>query len=190
MCLILCLRVCLFTYLLVVYVSSMLAFFSSLPLYLRGMDQAHSSSSTMFSFYSSHGSCWLWDPTLVSLHAISDLITFICYVLIPLIALYIYLTGNLSSISTLYPKLWLTGGAFVFFCGLSHFGSAIEIWIGGYFYYITGVNKIFMAIASISFVVLFWRERESILTVVRVLNAVKNESNNDDDGDGDSSLQW
>ncbi len=132
----------------------------------------HAINYTIFSFYSSRGSCWFWNKYLISLHAIPDLITFLCYMLIPLIIYHIYYKGKLSSLASFYPKLWWSGGCFIFFCGLTRLGAFGEIWLGGAFYYFTGFNKLLMALSSVIFVVMFWKERLNILRLVRIVGMI------------------
>lgn len=122
----------------------------------------------------SHGQCWFWDWRLILIHGISDLLIFIAYMLIPITALYIYKNGHLDTLKASYPGLWLAGMAFVGFCGLSHLGSFIEIWYGDSIYWITGINKVLMSIASIWFAVSLWKVKDEIITISRILQAVNN----------------
>lgn len=116
-----------------------------------------------------HGACWLWNWRLISLHAPADLLTFLAYASITLIAAYIYRTGKLHKLSAAYPDLWISGAGFVFFCGLSHLGNFLEIWFGGSLYWWTGINKNFMAATSLWFALQFWKRRDDISLVGRVL---------------------
>lgn len=103
------------------------------------------------------------------LHAPADLLTFCAYSAIALTALYVYQRGKLSKLALAYPYLWLSGAGFVFFCSLSHLGSFLEIWCGGRIYYLTGANKVVMGIVSLWFAIQFFRLRDEIVTVGRVL---------------------
>lgn len=117
-----------------------------------------------------HGACWLWDWTLITIHAIPDAVTFLAYMSIPLVLLYIYRTGHLKSLAIAYPRLWVLGMAFIFFCGLSHLGGVFEVWIGGTLYYWTGANKILMAFSSSWFAVELYRHRNEMATIGRVVS--------------------
>lgn len=118
-----------------------------------------------------HGVCWQWDVLLLLLHSPSDLITFFAYSFIPLAVIYVYRQGNLAELYTAYPVMWKLGGAFVFFCGLSHLFSFLEIWIGGSIYYVSGVNKIIMAVTSASFAIYFWRIRRELVMIGKAIGA-------------------
>lgn len=115
-----------------------------------------------------HAMCWLWDWPLIILHSLSDLGIAFFYVLIPAIALHIYRSGRLKFLYSAYPKLWRRGTAFVLFCGLSHLGSYLEVWYGGLLYYITGINKAIVVIASAMFAHKFWGLREELISIARV----------------------
>lgn len=116
-----------------------------------------------------HGACWLWDWHLIALHAPADILTFLAYSSIALTAIYVYYRGKLSKLAVAYPYLWLSGAGFVFFCSLSHLGGFLEIWFGGWIYYLTGVNKAIMGAVSLWFAWQFFRLRDEIVTVGRVL---------------------
>lgn len=120
---------------------------------------------------SPHGVCWQWDVFLILLHAPADLITFAVYMLIPAMAIYVYRAGHLSSLYTAYPKLWQLGAGFVFFCGLSHLASFLEIWFGGAVYYFAGANKIIMATVSVLFAKEFWSLRHTMVMIGRVMSS-------------------
>lgn len=120
-----------------------------------------------------HGVCWLWDWHLILLHAPADLLTFLAYSLISLTAIYVYRSGHMKGLSTIYPSLWWLGAAFIGTCGISHLGNAAEIWFGGWMYWLTGANKVIMSIASILFAVKFWHARETMSLFGRVLREVR-----------------
>lgn len=122
--------------------------------------------------YMPHGACWLWDRWLIAMHGIGDLGTWFYYMLIPLIVLYIYRHGRLSRLAAAYPKLWRRGAGFILFCGINHLGAFFEIWVGGRIYYLTGVNKILMLVASGLFAWEFWKHRHDLVMVGLVLQEV------------------
>lgn len=116
-----------------------------------------------------HAVCWLWDTKLILLHAVGSLVTSIAYFTIPVLVFYIYSRGKLQGLSSVYPELWILGGCFVFFCGLSHFGDFVEIWIGGPVYWLTGINSIIMAVASVAFTWHLYRKAEEIILIGKAL---------------------
>jgi hypothetical protein len=127
--------------------------------------------------YPPHGACWFWDWRLLALHASADLATFLAYATIPWVAFLIYRRTKLSQIPTLFPSLWRWGMAFVGLCGLSHLGATAELWFGGWVYWITGLNKISMAVASFGFVFHFLKSTPRISEIADVLFVAEEEEN-------------
>jgi len=121
--------------------------------------------------YQPHGMCWLWDYRLILLHAPSDFATFIAYSIIVIVAAYVYRCGTLSHLRTAYPRLWKSGVGFIGTCGLSHLGNFLEVWYGGGLYWMSGVNKVIMAVFSLYFAVQFYRVRDELVLAGRVLHA-------------------
>lgn len=119
--------------------------------------------------YAPHGACWLWNPWLIVLHAAGDLFTCLAYLTIPILAIYVYRQGQLNGLGAAYPRLWRRGAAFIFFCGLSHAGAFLEIWYGGGVYWITGANKVVMAVSSLLFAAEFWKVRDDLVLIGRFL---------------------
>lgn len=122
-----------------------------------------------------HGACWFWNETLIALHTIPDMITFLCYMIIPIFLYYIYRIGHLRNLAIAFPLLWRLAAAFVFFCGISHLGAVVEVWYGGPIYYYSGINKIFMAVASVCFAGALIKHRASIATIGRIVGRVHEE---------------
>lgn len=116
-----------------------------------------------------HGVCWRWDWLLILLHAPADIATFGAYVVIATTALVVYWRGRLGTVASTYPPLWRLGAAFVGLCGISHLGAFLEVFIGGSLYWVTGVNKVLMAIVSVWFAVVLWRVRNRLLLAGQVL---------------------
>lgn len=121
-----------------------------------------------------HAFCWLWDVRMIALHAVGSLITAIAYFTIPVLVFYIYKKGELQGLATAYPDLWILGGCFVLLCGLSHLGNFIEIWIGGITYWITGINNVVMAFASVLFAYTLWRKTYEIILIGKALRMFMN----------------
>lgn len=138
------------------------------------LDSYMASSSHMnMESWMPHGFCWLWDWRIVLIHSLSDLLTFVAYMMIPAITLYVYKYGKLESLVSAFPGLWKLGASFVFFCGLSHLGSFLEVWIGGSLYIVTGINKTVMAVSSVWFAYKLWEVRDEIAIVGRIIQKVK-----------------
>lgn len=130
--------------------------------------------------FAPHGACWLWNRWLIALHTIPDIVTVLAYFSIPIFLLYIYRQGHLKSLTIAFPKLWRLAIAFIFFCGLSHFGNVLEVWQGGSLYYITGINKVFMAVSSSWFAIVLVKRRNDLITIARVINRVSEQLNERD----------
>lgn len=122
--------------------------------------------------FAPHGACWLWDWRILVLHAPADLVTFLAYAVIPLVALWIYRTGHVAGLAMAYPRLWRRGALFVAFCGLSHLGSFVEVYMGGWTYVVNGGVKTIMAVVSVGFAWEFWRVRAELATLAQIVDAV------------------
>ena len=74
--------------------------------------------------YMPHGYCLLWEPWLISLHAVSDVVTFLAYSAIP-IAIWIFISKRkdleLKGLARLFA-------AFILWCGLTHLFNVITLW--------------------------------------------------------------
>jgi two-component system NtrC family sensor kinase len=90
-----------------------------------------------------HGHCYLWNPGLVSLHAIADLIIVIAYYAIP-IAL-IYFVSKRQDIP--FGFTFILFGIFILSCGTTHALSIWTLWHPDY--WLSGVVKAFTAIVSL-----------------------------------------
>ncbi|PSN12824.1 hypothetical protein C7293_18520 [filamentous cyanobacterium CCT1] len=74
-----------------------------------------------------HGSCFLWDPRLTSLHAISDGGVLVAYFSIPLLLLL-----NRQYIDAQIRPVLLLFAAFIFSCGIGHGLRIWNIWHANY----------------------------------------------------------
>lgn len=74
-----------------------------------------------------HGSCFLWNPWLTSLHAVSDGLVLMAYFSIPLL-----LFVNRQHIDTQIRPVLLLFAAFIFSCGIGHGLSVWNIWHANY----------------------------------------------------------
>ncbi len=91
-----------------------------------------------------HGFCLSWDPVLLWLHVISDVLITLSYYSIPLsLNYFIRKRQDLP-----YKWLFTMGGVFIVACGTTHLMSAILIWIP--LYWLDGYLKVFTALVSMA----------------------------------------
>ncbi|WP_017302098.1 GGDEF domain-containing protein [Nodosilinea nodulosa] len=74
-----------------------------------------------------HGTCFLWDPWLTSLHVVSDLAVLVAYFSIPLLLLL-----HREHIDAQIRPVMLLFAAFIFSCGIGHGLRAWNIWHANY----------------------------------------------------------
>jgi PAS domain S-box-containing protein len=99
--------------------------------------------------YMEHGDCLLWEPGLVWLHVISDIVTGIAYYSIPFGMFYFaYKRRDLP-----FHSLFLLFGVFILACGTTHFFAAYTIYVPEY--WVEGGVKGFTALVSIVSAVYF-----------------------------------
>jgi hypothetical protein len=94
--------------------------------------------------------CFLWDPTLLGLHVISDSLIALSYFSIPLALVYFSNKGGK------FPFKYLLGlfSAFIFACGMTHVFSIWTVWTPDY--YLEGIVKLFTAGISLVTAVVLW----------------------------------
>jgi PAS domain S-box-containing protein len=90
-----------------------------------------------------HGQCYLWTPSLVWLHAVSDSLIALAYFSIPVTLVYFVRKRR----DVPFPALFLMFGAFIVACGATHALEVWTIWQGTY--YLTGSVKAFTAAISL-----------------------------------------
>lgn len=89
-----------------------------------------------------HGYCLLWEPGLVWLHVISDIVTGIAYYSIPVALFYfIYKRRDIP-----FLNIFILFAAFIFACGTTHFFSAYTIFVPAY--WLEGIVKAITAVVS------------------------------------------
>lgn len=95
------------------------------------------------------GYCLLWQPELVWMHALADLVIAISYISIPVIIFFI-----LHKRKNMIPFSWVIVmfASFIFLCGLTHLMELIGIWHA--YYYLEGMIKILTAAVSMATAVL------------------------------------
>jgi two-component system, NtrC family, sensor kinase len=97
-----------------------------------------------------HGMCFLWDPTLLGLHVISDSLIALSYFSIPLALVYFTKKGGT------FPFKYLFGlfSVFIFACGVTHLLNIWTVWNPDY--YVEGMAKFFTAGISLVTAVVLW----------------------------------
>ena len=95
--------------------------------------------------FMSHGHCYLWNPSLVRLHLISDLAIGLAYVAISLTLVYLVRSSRRD-----IPFHWifLAFGAFIIACGGTHFMEIWTLWTP--VYWLSGTVKAVTACASVA----------------------------------------
>ncbi len=91
-----------------------------------------------------HGFCLSWNPVLLWLHVVSDVLIALSYYSIPFSLFYFIRKRK----DLPYAWLILMFGLFVVACGTTHLMSAILIWIP--LYWLDGYIKVFTAIISVA----------------------------------------
>lgn len=95
--------------------------------------------------YMPHGYCLLWQPELVWMHVISDLVIALAYFAIPGSIVFLLIKRKQS-----IPFRWVfvMFASFILLCGASHLVAIIVLWHP--VYYFQGVLKLLTAIVSIA----------------------------------------
>ncbi|WOD40173.1 GGDEF domain-containing protein [Nodosilinea sp. E11] len=92
-----------------------------------------------------HGSCFLWDPWLTSLHTVSDLAVMVAYFSIPLLMML-----NRQHIDAQIRPVLLLFAAFIFSCGIGHGIRVWNIWhanywLEGWWSWVTAIVSLYTA---------------------------------------------
>jgi PAS domain S-box-containing protein len=98
--------------------------------------------------FTPHGYCLSWQPVLLWLHVISDLLITLAYYSIPLTLVYFIRQRK----DFPYPWLAILFAAFIIACGTTHLLSVVTIWTP--LYWLDGLVKALTAIASVTTAVL------------------------------------
>lgn len=98
-----------------------------------------------------HGGCYFWRPELVWLHASSDALIVLAYVLIPFSL--IQLVRKRKDLE--FNWMFVMFGAFILACGATHFMNIWNIWHSAY--RLDGMVKAITALASIPTAILMFR---------------------------------
>lgn len=98
-----------------------------------------------------HGACFLWLPSILWLHAISDAIIALSYFTIPFALLYFIKKRT----DLAFPLVFILFGAFILLCGITHIIGIWTIWQPAYWIY--GFVKLATAFVSIVTALIVWR---------------------------------
>jgi PAS domain S-box-containing protein len=98
-----------------------------------------------------HGACYLWLPSILWLHVISDAIIALSYFTIPFALNYFVKRRK----DLAFPRIFILFGAFILLCGITHVISIWTIWHPDY--WLDGVFKLATAFVSLGSAIIVWR---------------------------------
>jgi diguanylate cyclase (GGDEF)-like protein/PAS domain S-box-containing protein len=98
-----------------------------------------------------HGACYLWLPSILWLHVISDAIIAVSYFTIPFALNYFVKRRK----DLAFPRIFILFGAFILLCGITHLISIWTIWHPDY--WLDGVFKLATAFVSLGSAIVIWR---------------------------------
>ncbi|MGF1523761.1 MAG: PAS domain-containing protein [Leptolyngbyaceae cyanobacterium] len=90
-----------------------------------------------------HGQCYRWQPELIWLHLLADVLIAIAYYSIP--AMLVYFVRKREDVP--FPNIFLLFGLFITTCGTTHLMAVWTLWYPAY--WLAGVLKAITAIVSI-----------------------------------------
>ena len=93
--------------------------------------------------YLPHGFCIAWNPQLLAMHVISDLLIALAYFSIPIGIVYV---ARKRPDAVLQPIYYLFA-AFILACGVTHVMGILTLWVP--LYYTQGITKIVTALVSV-----------------------------------------
>lgn len=106
-----------------------------------------------------HGHCYRWQPEVVWLHVVSDLLIALAYYFIPFALIYIVRKrGDLA-----YPWMFWLFGIFILACGTTHLMSVWTVWQP--VYRLDGVVKLVTALASVPTAILLIRLAPAVIAL-------------------------
>lgn len=109
--------------------------------------------------YMPHGHCYLWQPGILWINVVSDLLVALAYFGIALL-----LTKIVRARKDLqFGGLFLLFAAFIAFCGITHLFSVVTIWKGAYG--VHGVLKMITALVSVATAVALLRNFDNIISI-------------------------
>ncbi len=98
-----------------------------------------------------HGACYLWLPSILWLHVISDAMIAASYFTIPFALNYFVKQRK----DLAFPRVFILFGAFILLCGITHVISIWTIWHPDY--WLEGVFKLATAFVSLGSAFIVWR---------------------------------
>src|SRR6266851_7236679 len=93
--------------------------------------------------FTPHGFCYLWDPTIVWLHVVSDALITLSYYCIPVVLIY-FIRKNRD---LPFNRIFWMFGTFILACGTTHLREIWNVWHGSYL--LAGVIKAITATVSV-----------------------------------------
>lgn len=97
-----------------------------------------------------HGHCYYWDPTIVWLHVVSDVLTAVSYYSIP-VALVVFVRKRAD---LAFPGIFWLFGAFILACGTTHILNIVTLWHP--IYRFEGVIKALTGGVSVVTAIVLW----------------------------------
>ena len=98
-----------------------------------------------------HGFCLLWEPGLIWIYAVSDIVIGLAYFSIPLaLAIIAHRRRDL-----IFRPLFFLFAAFIFLCGTTHLLDVLTLWVPAYG--VEGLVKAVTATVSIGTAIALWR---------------------------------
>jgi two-component system, NtrC family, sensor kinase len=94
--------------------------------------------------FTPHGYCYLWNPQIVWLHAVSDGVIALAYYLIPVTLIYFVRRRR----DLPFHWMFIMFGVFIFGCGTTHLMEVWTLWHGTY--RLAGIVKALTAVASLA----------------------------------------
>src|SRR5687768_5395693 len=119
-----------------------------MPAFLQGLFQTD---------FLPHGVCYRWDPGVVWLHVVSDLLIAFAYYLIPISLIYIVRRRR----DLVYPWMFWLFGLFILACGTTHLMNVFVIWQP--WYRLDGLIKLVTALASVPTAILLIRLAPAVI---------------------------
>lgn len=113
-------------------------------------------------YFMPHGHCFLWNPALVALHAVSDSFIGLSYIIISITLAYLV---NRADRNIPFPWLFAAFGIFIIACGATHIMEVITLWQPTY--WLSGGLKLITAISSVATAVVLPPMVPKIIDVIR-----------------------
>lgn len=109
--------------------------------------------------YMPHGHCFLWRRDLLLMHVGGDVATAAAYFVIPAALVKLVRTR----VDLAFNGVFIMFALFIFFCGVTHALSAINVWHG--YYHLGGIAKVATAIVSLATAIIIWRLLPTALAI-------------------------